>query len=76
MMRLCAQAAKTNGLKCVNYTREVGRRYRRVNKIVNQLIFHRLPHLRGKQFVRILIHQKQNLADPTSGTSCALLSYA
>ena len=45
-------------------TREVGRRHRRVNKIVNQLILHGLPHLSGKRFVCVLIHQKQNLADP------------
>ena len=65
MMRLSAQAVKTKELKCVYHAREVGRRYRRIDKIVDQPILHRLTHIGGKQFVRILIHQKQNLADPT-----------
>ena len=64
MVWLSAQAAKARGLKRVDHTREVGRRYRCVNKIVDQLILHRLPHIGGKQFVRVLIHQKQNLTDP------------
>ena len=64
MMRLSAQAVKTKELKCVDHAREVGRRYRRIDKIVDQLILHRLTHIGGKQFVRALIHQKQNLADP------------
>ena len=64
MMRLSAQAVKTKELKCVDHAREVGRRYRRIDKIVDQLILHRLTHIGGKQFIRVLIHQKQNLADP------------
>ena len=64
MMRLSAQAVKTKELKCVDHAREVGRRYRRIDKIVDQLILHRLTHIGGKQFVRVLIHQKQNLTDP------------
>ena len=45
-------------LKRVDHTGEVSRRYRRINKIVCQLILHRLPYLGGKQFVRVFIHQK------------------
>ena len=35
------------------------------DKIIGQLILHRLPHLGGKLFVRVLIHQKENLAVPS-----------
>ena len=51
--------------KRVDYACEVGWRYRRIDKTIGQLILHRLPHLRSKQFVCALIYQKQDLAGPT-----------
>ncbi len=51
--------------KRVDHACKILRRHRCVNKIIDQLIFDSLPHLRGKQFIRVLVHQKQNLAVPT-----------